>query len=371
MPFELQIDKDPIHFVQQIIDGQIEIASAIQEVFSFQLRHNTFYRHFSEALFPELSGYRQSSSLRFPIDQIPLIPIRAFKELDIVLDEAYMAKLGLNPFEGLKFKSSGTSSMTQSTHYVPVSDLYSRSVKSGFALAYPKRSSSMESGILLPVLSYLPGYRDNPFSSLITMMEMLETQSTDLDSKSNSHSRSQILSDPKAFIHTLRELREPVILFGAAFGLLDVIEYNQGSHPLKLPTGSILIETGGMKTHRREIQKSELRKLLSDGFGLAVEQIHSEYGMCEMLSQSYSKGDDWFTPSPWLLFQIRHPDNPLEALSPGQRGKLGYIDLCNVFSCPFVLTDDEAELNDYGQIRLYGRWPGEEARGCNFLIDRD
>lgn len=375
MSFTLLIDQDPRHYAERLIKGEIPIEDAIQTVFQFQLRHHTFYRRFSEQLFPELTANALKDSIPFPIDQLPMIPIRAFKELDVLLDREYLHSKGIDASKGWVFKSSGTTLMIRSTHLVPVPEIYEKSVRKGFSLAYPKDSSTLQkslntsveersnAGFDLPIISYLPGYRDNEYSSLIRMMEILTDSSNSPD--------SPILSNPDELLKVIHDLREPVLLFGAAFGLADVLDQFADHLPLALPKGSKVIETGGMKTHRREIPKPELIQRLSSGFGIPQQDIHSEYGMCEMLSQSYSKGDEWFTPSPWLIFQIRHPDNPLQALPPGKRGKLGYIDLCNLFSCPFVLTDDEAEINEHGQIRLFGRWPGEEARGCNFLIDRD
>lgn len=376
------IEQDPIRFVEKLTTGQADVDNAIQEVFQFQLRHHGFYRRFSESLYPELTKKALLDSKPFPTEQLPLIPIRAFKELNIQLDRQFMHKSGTEPSGGWLFKSSGTSQMIRSNHYVPIPELYKLSVRRGFAQAYPefvtlndkvKSRHHAQEGISLqkidftdevqsnlPILSYLPGYRDNPHSSLIRMMDIL-----------SESIESQMISDPEELHAQLNRLQQPVLLFGAAFGFIDFLERYPNSKQVRLPEGSVLIETGGMKTHRREMTKRDLIEILSNGFRLSKEDIHSEYGMCEMLSQSYSKGSEWFTPPPWLIFQIRHPDQPLRALPSGKRGKLGFIDLCNLFSCPFVLTDDDAELNEQGQVRIHGRWPGEESRGCNFLIDRD
>ena len=44
-----------------------------------------------------------------------------------------------------------------------------------------------------------------------------------------------------------------------------------------------------MKGKRKEISKKELHKLFATGFG--TKKINSEYGMTELLSQSYSNSD--------------------------------------------------------------------------------
>jgi len=367
------IFQDPLSYIRKVILGEIDPKKALQDVLRFQLRFHPFYYRFASELFPEMTQAVLTGLEEFPEESIPMVPIRAFKELDVVLPKQIMRQFA-DPHAGIQFKSSGTSKMIRSTHHIPFPVVYKQSVRFGFDQAYPSNS--------LPIISYLPGYRDNEYSSLIYMMEELTKEKDE----------QEILHQPEALQRRLETLSGPVILFGAAFGLVDFLEQVSGDSSLthsnsdttntdsgyalpdrivSLPTGSLIIETGGMKTHRREISKSKLYKILSHGFGLPTERIHSEYGMCEMSSQAYAKGSEWFTPPPWLSFQVRHPNSPMKALPPGERGKLALIDLCNLFSCPFILTDDEAEMNEHGDIKIHGRWPGEEARGCNFLIDRD
>ena len=48
------------------------------------------------------------------------------------------------------------------------------------------------------------------------------------------------------------------------------------------------MDTGVIKGKRKELVREDLHGLLCRNFG--VEEIYSEYGMTELLSQSYSKG---------------------------------------------------------------------------------
>ena len=66
-----------------------------------------------------------------------------------------------------------------------------------------------------------------------------------------------------------------------------------------------------MKGKRKELIKSELHKLLKNGFG--VNNIHSEYGMTELLSQAYSKKWSFSTP-PWMKILIRDTEDPQSIL---------------------------------------------------------
>ena len=91
---------------------------------------------------------------------------------------------------------------------------------------------------------------------------------------------------------------------GVSYALLDLIE----SHSFNLKH-TIVMETGGMKGQRKELVKSELHALLKNGFG--VDTIHSEYGMTELLSQAYSKGNGVFETPPWMRILTRDPEDAL------------------------------------------------------------
>src|SRR5699024_3709152 len=149
--------------------------------------------------------------------------------------------------------------------------------------------------------------------------------------------------------------------------LLDLLEMQEVS----LPAGGIVIETGGMKTHRREVSRRELHQTLAHGFGLDLSRIHSEYGMSELLSQASATGSEWFHTAPWMKVNIRNPENPHEALPSFEEGLIGIIDLANVYSCSFLLTGDRGMMDKNGRFKVMGRWNPKDLRGCNFLIEED
>ena len=76
-------------------------------------------------------------------------------------------------------------------------------------------------------------------------------------------------------------------MFGVTYALLDLAE----GFPQKLEQ-TIIMETGGMKGKRKEMLKEEVHQILITAF--VTENIHSEYGMTELLSQGYSKGNEYF-----------------------------------------------------------------------------
>jgi len=168
-------------------------------------------------------------------------------------------------------------------------------------------------------------------------------------------------------IREIKESGKKLMLFGAAFGLMDILE----NHPVQLPENTVIIETGGMKTHRREITKEELHKQLAGGFGLPQSHIHSEYGMTELLSQAYAQGSLWFECVPWMKVSIRNPEAPMQKVRNGEEGLIGVMDLANLHSCSFILTGDRGIQRKDGKFQVLGRWNPQNLRGCNFLIDQD
>ena len=72
---------------------------------------------------------------------------------------------------------------------------------------------------------------------------------------------------------------------------------------------SIIIETGGMKGSREEIDKENLHKILSTAFN--TNKIHSEYAMTELMSQSYSLKNQIFSTPAWKKILIKDFNDPM------------------------------------------------------------
>lgn len=329
-----------------IFDTNIPFQQKTLEIFKFQQEHNPVYRRFCEAL---VVGEVNK------VEDIPLLPIQAFKDVDELrtLNKEHPTSNLQLPVSDLFFESSGTSGMTRSRHYIADPEIYRQSIINGMQHFY-----ALDEYV---ILAYTPGYNANPHSSLVWMLNAL------IERDSSGLSQFLELGKPldQTLINQITDSGKKLMLFGAAFGLLDVLEMGQ----VKLPEDSIILETGGMKTFRREMSKEELHQKLAGGFGLTESQIHSEYGMTELLSQAYSRGSLWFEPVPWMQVSIRNPKNPMEEMPVGEEGLIGVIDLANVYSCAFILTGDKGVKNEAGQFQVLGRWNPVNLRGCNFLID--
>ena len=327
-----------------IFDVRVPFQEKTLQIFEYQREHNPVYSRFCKAL-----GINKVEN----IEEIPLLPIQAFKDAEVItaLENSTLKTHNSK----LYFQSSGTTGMQRSRHYIKDPQIYRESILKGMKHFY-----NLDEYV---IWAYTPGFNDNPHSSLIWMLNtLIENDASGL---------SRFLEVGAAFdidgAKKIQESGKKLMLFGAAFGLLDLAQSVKSSQSVL----SVIIETGGMKTHRREMSREELHQQLAEGFGLVKEMVHSEYGMAELLSQAYSLGDEWFECVPWMQVSIRNPQNPLEKMSYGQEGLIGVTDLANVHSCSFILTGDKGIQNEKGQFQVLGRWNPQNLRGCNFLIDVD
>lgn len=320
-----------------IFDEHISFEQKALRVFEYQRTNNPVYKRFVNAL-----GIKEPAF----VSDIPLLPIQAFKDAKIITSEIDSP---------LYFQSSGTTGMERSRHYIQDPGLYQRSIIQGMQQFYDL--------VEYVIWAYTPGYNSNPNSSLIWMLNTL------IKRDESGLSKFLELGEPlnESELREIQRSGKKLMLFGAAFGLLDMLE----KYPIQLPRDSVILETGGMKTHRREITKEQLHKQLAEGFGLPESQIHSEYGMTELLSQAYAQGSLWFKSVPWMKVSIRDPKAPLKEMPFGEEGLIGVVDLANLFSCSFILTGDKGIQKEDGAFQVLGRWNPQNLRGCNFLIEQD
>lgn len=302
--------------------------------FYHQYHHNQVYRRYCDLL----GASRHHTT---DLEQVPFLPVEFFKSQFVFADDP--------PWEQL-FTSSGTTGMERSSHYVKKLELYRKSFSHAFEYFYGPLSSWC-------LLALLPGYADNPNSSLIYMADNLIRQTGHRDS-------GFYLDNRKALVEKLRELegkKQKTLLLGVGFALLDLAE----AFPMNLEH-TVVMETGGMKGRREEMTRVELHQRLQDGLG--VERVHSEYGMAELLSQAYSRGNGFFHTPPWMRIWIRDPDDPFEYVDTGVSGGINIIDLANLYSCPFIETRDIGKKHPDGSFEVLGRFDHSDIRGCSLLV---
>ncbi|MET2986416.1 LuxE/PaaK family acyltransferase [Aureibaculum conchae] len=303
------------------------------QIFNYQFKNNKVYRSFCSLLNVYPSDINN-------IEEIPFLPIQFFKLHTIVSTTDAVQQV---------FTSSGTTGATTSKHYVTDISVYEKSYRKSFEHFY----GSIEG---YTVLALLPSYLERDGSSLIYMVNDLIIRSK----KPESGFYLNNLSDLKEKLTSLDKEGEKVLLIGVSFALLDLVE----SYTFSLKN-TIIMETGGMKGRRKELIRSELHKILKKGFG--VNQIHSEYGMTELLSQAYSKGNGIFKAPPWMKVLIRDTEDPLRVLSNEKTGGINIIDLANINSCSFIATQDLGKTFKDGSFEVLGRFDHSDIRGCNLL----
>lgn len=275
------------------------------------------------------------------IEQIPFLPVEFFKSHQIVSNA--------NTVE-VTFSSSGTTGITTSRHEVTDVSWYVESFRRAFQLFYGDITK-------YTILALLPSYLEREGSSLIYMAE-------DLIKQSNAPHSGFYLYNYDELYHQLKkqqQIKKPTLLIGVTFALLDFVE----QHPINFPE-LIVMETGGMKGKRREMVREELHDVLCKGFG--VDTIHSEYGMTELLSQAYSKGNGIFNTPPWMRIITRDTNDPVSLINYGKTGGVNIIDLANINSCSFIATQDLGKVYADGSFEVLGRFDNADIRGCNLLI---
>ena len=303
-------------------------------VFKFQFDNNPVYRSFCDLL------YKHPSDIKH-IEDIPFLPIQFFKSHEVLSSN--------KPIE-TTFSSSGTTGSVTSKHFVTDLKVYENSFRKGFQEFYGNIQDYI-------ILALLPSYLERQDSSLIYMVN-------DMISKSN-HPQSGFyldnITELKEHLTDLDSQGKKVLLIGVSFALLDLVEQYQFN--LK---NTIVMETGGMKGRRKELVRAELHSILKQGFG--VSNIHSEYGMTELLSQAYSKGNGRFECPNWMRILTRDPEDALALQKHQKTGGINVIDLANINSCSFIATQDLGRVANDGSFEIIGRFDSSDIRGCNLMV---
>lgn len=303
------------------------------KIFHFQYANNNVYKQYVDLIGVNVNAVKK-------IEQIPFLPISFFKTHKV---------LSVNLHQKT-FKSSGTTQSIRSNHYVADLSVYEKSFLTAFEQFFGKTEE-------LTILALLPSYQEQGDSSLIYMTDYLIN-------KAKKPYSGYFLNEAKKLeetILTLEEKKEKYILFGVSYALLDFIENK--NYTLKYGT---IIETGGMKGRRKELTKEELHSTLSKGFG--TNNISSEYGMTELLSQGYSKENQVFYTPSWLKVLIRDTSDPFKLIGHEKTGLINVIDLANINSCSFIATDDLGKTFGNETFKILGRYDNSDVRGCNLLV---
>ena len=302
----------------------------ILELFQYQITNNPTFMAFVESI--------NANKCPETLDQLSYLPISFFKthQLKTKLWEP-----------SLTFSSSGTTGKNTSKHFVKEPAIYRQISKNIFENKYGALKDKV-------ILGLLPSYLERQDSSLVYMVNYFMEESAE--------ECSFYLDDflaLKARLDGLQNSGKEIILFGVSFALLDFAkEYRIENSNL------IIIETGGMKGRAKEMIRSALHAEIKLGFPNA--EIHSEYGMTELLSQAYAKGNK-FDQAPTMHIGCREIGDPFTEVKKGKTGILNIVDLANVDSLAFIATEDLGRCHEDETFEVLGRADNSIARGCNLL----
>jgi phenylacetate-coenzyme A ligase PaaK-like adenylate-forming protein len=273
--------------------------------------------------------------------EIPFLPVALFRE-HIITDQPSPPQL--------YFSSSGTTGQSRSRHYIADPTLYEECFQNAFRLFYGNPNQYV-------ILGLLPSYIGQGGSSLIYMCEKLIKDSGHPESGFYLYNYDELYQ----LLNRLKDEGKKIFLLGVTFALLDFF----GQYKIDL-RGSVIMETGGMKGRGREMIREEVHQIITSATG--VDAVHSEYGMTELMSQAYSKGNGQFRCPPWMKVLIRDQHDPFFSLPEGKTGVVHIIDLGNIHSCAFIATQDLGINSKNSYFEIAGRMDSSELRGCNLLV---
>lgn len=307
-------------------------------LFRWQVKHNPVYQAYVRNLGRDVEAVQK-------LTDIPFLPISFFKN-HRVISQAEGAHQHWQYFE-----SSGTTGQQRSRHYVADSDFYLQVCRQIFEAQYGALQD-------FHIFALLPSYLERQHASLVAMADYFIQES-------KSERSGFYLDDYPALLRHISAAQKSdrkVLLLGVTFALLELAENYQPDL-----RGVVVMETGGMKGRRKEIVREELHLYLEKRFN--IPQVHSEYGMTELMSQAYAKTSGMFQCPEWMRILIRDINDPFSIDTHLRYGGINIIDLANVDSCAFIETQDLGRFDHEKQtFEVLGRMDNTDTRGCNLMV---
>ncbi|RFS17167.1 acyl transferase [Emticicia sp. C21] len=324
------------------------------EIFRFQASNNPVYKEY-------LGFLRVNPQKIDRLEKIPFLPIQFFKYHKIITDYAPTQMI---------FESSGTTQQNTSKHYVSDLPFYEHISQKIFEQFYGPITD-------YHILALLPSYLERNNSSLVYMVQSFIYRSYSRESGFYLNNTAELLEKLHQLSENSQSTRK-VLLIGVTFALLDLVESGYDLTFLEnFKDRLVVMETGGMKGRRKELLREEVHEILTSH--LPIQQVHSEYGMTELLSQGYSKGEGVFELPNTMKILLREINDPFKIISSQFRsdivkettirGGINVIDLANIDSCSFIETQDLGayQVNNQ-QFSVIGRFDNSDIRGCNLLV---
>ncbi|GGB77877.1 acyl transferase [Dyadobacter sediminis] len=317
------------------------------KIFRYQANYNLVYNQYLHYLHVNPDAIHK-------LTEIPFLPIPFFKN--------HTVQTGMPPAASAVFHSSGTTGQQTSSHHLFDAPLY----KDVSTRIFQEHYGDLKH---FHILALLPSYLERNNSSLVYMMQHF------IESSQSEYS-GFYLDDVNEMLNKLRFLADKpdgknILLLGVTFALLNLAESNEDLSFMKHMNNLTIMDTGGMKGRRQELLREEVHDLLTRSF--YTDQIHSEYGMTELLSQGYSHGSGLFVPGFSMRILLRDINDPFAIsdhhFGSSKTGGINVIDLANLDSCSFIETQDLGRFgNDPGTFYVMGRFDNSDIRGCNLMV---
>ncbi len=315
-------------------DSPFSFEDVAISVFQYQAIHNSTYSAYLKIL-----DVKPKDIVR--LDQIPLAPISLFKK--------HIIKSGQWKTER-RFLSSGTMG-ERSMHHIKDLDWYNKIAEElisdrGIDIAHTH------------ILALLPSYLENGDSSLVQMVTNF-TKVSQTPDPFYLYNHKDLQSRLDSLLHSNSK---PVLLIGVTFALVDFAK------KFEIDDSKLQVcFTGGMKNRGKEMTYDEVMSVLKLGF--PSSRIFSEYGMTELQSQAYTDETGYFRMSPTFQVRLKEINDPRSDCKLGKTGQVGLIDLANVDTLSFILSEDLGRQVDAQHFEILGRLSESDLRGCNLLYE--
>src|SRR5690606_20490885 len=264
------------------------------------------------------------------------------------------------------FMTSGTTQGgVRGRSYHPTLTVYDRSMTLNFARRFMQDRDRIRMGILFPTEEIMPN------SSLAHYLALAVRHFGTEDSRYLIGDSGLDIENAIAALARAEESREPYALLGASYSfvhLMDALE--ERGRSFALPDGSRILDTGGFKGQSRELEPDAFYGQLSATFGVPRDRCINMYGMTELSTQFYDRGNA-SVPSVksgphWIRTRVVDPLTGAD-VPRGSVGILAHCDLAHFNVVSTILTED-AGIEVDGGFLLLGRADGAEAQGCSMAV---
>jgi hypothetical protein len=338
-----------------------ELDQLLRQVFAHQIRWNPAYARYAARRGAENDRIRR-------VADIPAVPARAFTRM----------RMATFPPEHTvrRFRSSGTTGGPRAVLELD-----------------PAQLALYDAALLPPFVRYLlPDRRDLAWVALLpdpfqapesSLAAIIGSAALKLNRRVNycglagggldvARARTVLAA------HKARPM--PVLLLATALTLDRLVTELAADHEtLALPPGSRVMETGGFKGRRKDVERATLISAITTRLGIPAAAVIGEYGMTEMTSQFYdpsfreavltgtSPTARRMVGPPWVRTRVVDPIT-LADVPAGEEGLLLHLDAAARSSAVALLTEDRGRMLADG-FELRGRMPGAAPRGCSLALD--